>query len=320
MRQKPQPASPIVNTPNKWRRLPPLNALRCFEAAARHMNFTKAAAELSVTPAAVSHQIKTLEDFLGVSLFRRTPQGLFLTDAGQACLPGIRDGFDQLLMAVDQLRTVGETGILTVSVAPSFAAKWLLPRLDRFQTAHPEIDVRVSASMALVDFSSGDVDLAIRYGSGAYPGLEVELLVRDTVYPVCSPALLEGPHGLRSPDQLRHHTLLHDDSPDGDESCPTWPMWIRAAGIEGVDATRGPRFNQSSLVLEAALLGRGVALAKSTLADADVAAGRLVKPFDISFPVRFAYYIVHPRSKATLTKVALFKAWLKDEAARAEAR
>ncbi|MGQ0665233.1 MAG: transcriptional regulator GcvA [Pseudomonadota bacterium] len=297
------------------RRLPPLNSLRSFEAAARHLSFTKAAEELNVTPAAVSHQVKALEDFLGVPLFRRLNRALFLTDAGQACLPGIRDGFDRLLTAIDQLGTVGHGGVLTVSVAPSFAAKWLVPRLDRFQSAHPDIDVRVSASMQLVDFATNDVDLAIRYGAGRYPGLVVDLLLRDTVYPACSPTLLKGEKGFRTPSDMRFQPMLHDDSPDDDMTCPTWPMWLRAAGIEGVDASRGPRFNQSSLVIEAAILGRGVALAKSTLADADVAAGRLVKPFELSFPVDFAYYVVCPEAKAALPKVQVFRDWLKDEAA-----
>lgn len=300
---------------NKWRRLPPLNALRAFEASARHLSFTRAADELAVTPAAVSHQVKALEDLLGVTLFRRTKRALLLTDEAQAVLPGIRDGFERLLSAVEQLGAVGKTGVLTVSLAPSFAVKWLLPRLDRFQAAHPEIDVRVAASMELVDFGVGDVDLAIRYGAGSYSDLVVERLVGDTVYPVCSPALLKGPHALTSPDRLRHHVLLHDDSPDGDETCPTWPMWLKAAGVAGIDAARGPRFNQSSLVLEAAILGRGVALAKSTLADADVAAGRLVRPFDVSVPVNFAYYVVYPDTKAVLPKVRLFHDWLRQEAA-----
>jgi LysR family glycine cleavage system transcriptional activator len=303
-----------MRIPNKWRRLPPLNALRAFEASARHLSFPKAADELAVTPAAVSHQVKALEDLLGVTLFRRTKRALLLTDEAQAVLPGIRDGFERLLAAVEQLGAVGKTGVLTVSLAPSFAVKWLLPRLDRFQAAHPEIDVRVAASMELVDFSVGDVDIAIRDGAGAYHDLIVERLVSDTVYPVCSPDLLKGPHALTSPDRLRHHVLLHDDSPDEDETCPNWQMWLKAAGVAGIDAARGPRFNQSSLVLEAAILGRGVALAKSTLADADVAAGRLVRPFDVSVPVNFAYYVVYPETKAALPKVRLFHDWLRREA------
>ncbi|MCC7272408.1 MAG: transcriptional regulator GcvA [Alphaproteobacteria bacterium] len=298
---------------SRWRRLPPLNALRAFEAAARHASFTKAAGELFVTPAAVSHQVKALEDFLGMVLFRRERHGLQLTDSGNAYLPGVREAFERLIEAMDELAAVGQHGVLTVSVAPSFAAKWLVPRLDGFQALHPDIDVRISASMGLTDFSVGDVDLAIRYGAGSYPGLESELLIRDTVYPVCSPELLSCDQPLTVPEMLRAHNLLHDDSPDGDDTCPTWPMWIKAAGLTGIDAHRGPRFNQASLVLEAAILGRGVALAKSTLADADIESGRLVKPFDLTLPVRFAYYMVHPRAKALLPKVQVFKEWLRTQ-------
>jgi LysR family glycine cleavage system transcriptional activator len=301
------------------KRLPPLNALRSFEAAARHMSFVKAAGELNVTPAAISHQVKVLEDFLGVELFRRVNRSLFLTDAGQACLPGIRESFEGLAAAIARIGAAGRSGVLTVSVAPSFAAKWLLPRLDRFQAANPEIDVRVSASMQLVDFASADVDLAIRYGAGRYAGLQVEKLLGESVFPVCSPKLLEGEHALTHPDALRHHALLHDDSPDEDESCPTWEMWLRAAGVREVDHRRGPRFNQSSMVLEAAVLGRGVALAKSAIAAADLAAGTVVKPFELSFPVGFAYYLVCPESKARLPKVELFRDWLKQEAQATEA-
>lgn len=300
---------------SRWRRLPPLNSLRAFEASARHGSFTRAAGELFVTPAAVSHQVKALEDFLGMMLFRRERNGLQLTDSGRAYLPGVREAFERLVEAMDELAAVGQHGVLTVSVAPSFAAKWLMPRLDSFQAANPEIDVRISASMGLADFSIGDVDLAIRYGAGIYADLESELLIRDTVYPVCSPALLDCENPLTGPEMLRAHTLLHDDSPDGDDTCPTWPMWVKAAGIAGVDAHRGPRFNQASLVVEAAILGRGVALAKSTLADADIASGRLVKPFDLTLPVRFAYYMVHPKAKALLPKVRVFKEWLRTQVA-----
>jgi len=299
----------------RWRRLPPFASLRAFEAAARHGSFTKAAEELFVTPAAVSHQIKALEDFLGRVLFHRGHQGLRLTDAGHAYLPGVREAFERLVSAAGELDATEDDPVLTVSVAPSFAAKWLVPRLDGFQAAHPDIDVRISASMGLADFGAGDVDLAIRYGAGVYAGLESELLIRDTVYPVCSPALLAGDPPLDTPAMLAAHTLLHDDSPDGDDSCPTWAMWVKAAGLAGIDAQRGPRFNQASLVLEAAILGRGVALAKSTLADADIASGRLVKPFDLIQPVRFAYYVVHPPAQGRMDKVRRFKAWLATQVA-----
>lgn len=297
------------------RRLPPLNSLRVFEAAARHLSITKAADELSVTPAAVSHQVKTLEDHLGVPLFHRVNRNLLLTDAGQACLPGIREGFERLTAAIQEIDNLGDGGILSVSVAPSFAAKWLLPRLDSFSLQHPDIDVRVSASMHLMDFERDNVDLAIRYGGGRYPNLAVERLLKEEVFPVCSPRLLEGDQPLSSPDALRRHTLLHDDSPEDDLSCPTWPMWLKAAGIAEVDGARGPRFNQSSLVLEAAVLGRGVAMAKARLATADLEEGRLVKPFKGAMPVDFAYYIVCPEAKLRLRKVSVFRDWLREQAA-----
>jgi LysR family glycine cleavage system transcriptional activator len=298
-----------------FRRLPPLNALRSYEAAARHLSFTKAAGELGVTPAAVSHQVKMLEDHLGVALFQRVNRQLVLTAAGEACLPGIRTAFEGLSAAIDTISVAGRSGVLTVSVAPSFASKWLLPRLERFKAEHPDIDVRVSASMQLVDFASGEIDVAIRYGSGRYPGLNSDRLISEAVIPVCSPKLLEGPNPPRTPADIRFHTLLHDDSPDDDQSCPSWEMWLKAIGIEGIDVARGPRFNQSGLVLEAAVLGQGIALAKSTIAAADLAAGRVVTPFGLTLPLDLAYYIVYPESKTLMPKVGVFIRWLKEEVA-----
>jgi LysR family glycine cleavage system transcriptional activator len=299
------------------RRLPPLNALRAFEAAARHMNFSRAADELSVTPGAVSQQIQNLEDYIGASLFKRTSKGLLLTDAAQTALPALREAFDRLAEAASLLSAAEEGRRLTVSVAPSFAAKWLVPRLGRFEAAHPDVDVWLSAGLELVDFAAGEVDLAIRYGRGVYPGLEVRRLLGETVTPVASPALLaETP--LNGLSDLANHVLLHDGSPDADDSCPDWSMWLAARGVKGVDGARGPRFNQSSLVIEAAVNGRGVALAKQTLAQADLDAGRLVAPFDIATAVDFAYYIVHPKAKGRLAQVKAFVAWLLDEAERHE--
>lgn len=295
------------------RRLPPLNALRAFEAAARHLNFSRAADELSVTPGAVSQQIQNLEDFIGASLFRRTPRGLFLTDSAQTALPALREAFDRLTEAASLLTAAVDGRRVTVSAAPSFAAKWLMPRLGRFEAAHPEVDVWLTAGMELVDFASGEIDIAIRYGAGRYPGLEVIQLMRETVLPVLSPSLLaERP--LSSLDDLKHHTLLHDGSPDADESCPDWAMWLAARGVRKVDGSRGPRFNQSSLVIEGAVNGRGVALAKRALAQADLDAGRLVCPFDITTDVDFAYYVVHPKAKGRLAPVRAFGQWLKMEA------
>lgn len=295
------------------RRLPPLNALRAFEAAARHMNFSRAADELSVTPGAVSQQIQNLEEYIGSPLFKRTPKGLLLTDAAQTALPALREAFDRLAEAASLLTAADDGRRLTVSAAPSFAAKWLVPRLGRFEEAHPQVDVWLSAGFELVDFTSGEVDLAVRYGRGAYPGLEVVRLLGETVSPVASPGLLEQ-NPLETLDDLKNHVLLHDGSPDADDSCPDWAMWLAARGVKGVDGARGPRFNQSSLVIEAAAGGRGVALAKQTLAQEDLDAGRLVQPFDIETAVDFAYYIVYPKAKGRLAQVKAFIAWLIQEA------
>jgi LysR family glycine cleavage system transcriptional activator len=295
------------------RRLPPLNALRAFEAAARHLNFSRAADELSVTPGAVSQQIQNLEDYVGVALFKRTPKGLLLTDPAQIALPALREAFDRLAEAASMLTAAVDGRRLTVTVPPSFASKWLLPRLGAFEALHPDVDVWVSAGMELTDFASGEVDLAIRYGAGRYPGLEVIRLMQETVIPVVSPELLAD-NPLEDLGDLAGAVLLHDGSPDADESCPDWTMWLAARGVRGVDGSRGPRFNQSSLVIEAAVGGRGVALAKRALAQADLEAGRLVSPFQISTAVDFAYYAVYPKAKGRLPQVKAFVSWLVGEA------
>ena len=300
------------------RRLPPLNALRAFEAAARHLNFSRAADELSVTPGAVSQQIQNLEDYVGVALFKRTPKGLLLTDPARIALPALREAFDRLAEAASMLTAAVDGRRLTVSVAPSFAAKWLVPRLGKFEALHPQVDVWISAGMELVDFNSGEIDIAIRYGAGRYPGLEVARLMQETVIPVASPELLDT-QPLNDPADLAGHILLHDGSPDADDSCPDWTMWLAARGVKGVDGTRGPRFNQSSLVIEAAVGGRGVALAKRALAQADLDAGRLVSPFQITTAVDFAYYLVHPKPKGRLPQVKAFMTWLTAEAEAHEA-
>jgi LysR family transcriptional regulator, glycine cleavage system transcriptional activator len=300
------------------RRLPPLNALRAFEAAARHLNFSRAADELSVTPGAVSQQIQNLEDYVGVALFKRTPKGLLLTDPAQIALPSLREAFDRLAEAASMLTAAVDGRRLTVTVPPSFASKWLLPRLGDFETRHPEVDVWVSADNEINDFASGEVDLAIRYGSGRYAGLETVRLLQETVLPVASPSLLEN-QALTQPADLAGHTLLHDGSPDADPSCPDWTMWLAARGVRGVDGARGPRFNQSSLVIEAAVGGRGVALAKRTLAQADLDAGRLIAPLQIATAVDFAYYLVHPKTKGRLPQVKAFIAWIGAQAGAHEA-
>ena len=306
-----------MDRPHERRRLPPLNALRAFEAAARHLNFSRAADELSVTPGAVSQQIQNLEDYVGAPLFKRTPKGLLLTDAAQTALPALREAFDRLAEAASLLTAAVDGRRLTLTAPPSFAAKWLVPRLGDFEQRHPQVDVWLSAGMELVDLGAGEVDVAIRYGGGRYPGLEVSRLLGETVIPVASPDFLaENP--LNSPEDLANHVLLHDGSPDLDESCPDWSMWLAARGLKSVDGMRGPRFNQSSLVIEAAINGRGVALAKRTLAQADIEAGRLVAPFQIATAVDFAYYLVHPKAKGRLPQVKAFIGWIEAEAAAYE--
>lgn len=308
----------MERTQEHRRRLPPLNALRAFEAAARHLNFSRAADELSVTPGAVSQQIQNLEDYVGAALFKRTPKGLLLTDAAQTALPALREAFDRLAEAASLLTAAVDGRRLTLTAAPSFAAKWLVPRLGKFEEAHPQVDVWLSAGMEVVDFATGEVDLAIRYGSGRYPGLEVMRLLSETVIPVASPELLAH-NPLNDPADLANHILLHDGSPDADDSCPDWAMWLAARGIKNVDGNRGPRFNQSSLVIEAAVNGRGVALAKQTLAQADIDAGRLIAPLQIATAVDFAYYVVHPKTKGRLPQVKAFVSWLQEESAAHEA-
>ncbi|MBM3585632.1 MAG: transcriptional regulator GcvA [Alphaproteobacteria bacterium] len=290
------------------RRLPPLNALRAFEAAGRHLSFTKAAAELHVTHAAISHQVRALEEHLGVPLFRRLTRAVKLTEAGRHLLPVLSDSLDAMAVAVRRVGGEGETGNLTVSLTPAFAARWLVPRLGGFQEAHPDIDVRLAPSVALVDFARDDVDLAIRYGRGAWSGVKSELLVTLDTVPVCSPALLDGARPLREPADLRNHVLLHDDVGEN------WRRWLVAVGVEGVDPSRGPKFGDENLMIQAAIQGQGVAVSESAIVAADIAAGRLVKPFDISLPSGAGYYLVYPAVAAGRRAVKTFRDWILAEA------
>jgi len=297
------------------RRLPPLNALRAFEAAARHLSFTKAAEELFVTQAAISHQVKALEETLGVNLFRRFNRRLMLSDAGQIYLPALSEALDQIEIATRRLRAAEETGPLKVTVANSFAAKWLLPRMPTFRERHPQIDVMVSASDKLIDFSRDDFDMGVRFGFGHYPGLRTDLMFEDEVFPVCSPKLLEGDHPLRTPADLRHHTLLHDDIGPFRE-LPDWPFWLKTAGVgndSGIDVERGPMFSHSSLVIQAAVEGQGVALARASLVGLDMEAGRLVRPFGPNLKSKYACYVVAPENTADRPKIKAFREWLFDE-------
>ena len=300
------------------RRLPPLTALRAFEAAARHLSFKDAADELGVTPAAISQQVKLLEEHVGAALFRRLTRALVLTETAQLALPALRTGFDHLADAAEILSSDTRQSVLTVSVAPSFGAKWLVPRLSRFQAAHPDIDVLIDAADRLVDFERDTVDMALRFGPGGYPGLVVERLFADRLFPVCSPALLQGAHPLRLPADLRHHHLIHYQKPQLSDADPAWAMWLRAAGVEGVDGTRGPRFSAHTLALEAAVAGQGVALVESSLVEDDLASGRLVRPFAevAQMETEFSYNIVYPQARAQQPKIRHFRDWVLAEAQR----
>ncbi len=287
------------------RRLPSLNGLRAFEAAARHQSFTRAAEELNVTQTAISHQIKRLEEQLGLRLFIRRNRRLLLTEEAQAYLPALRAAFDQLNEATERLLRRDSQGRLTVSTLNSFATKWLVPRLAGFQEAHPELDLRITTSDALIDFSRDDVDVAIRYGLGTWPGLTAEQLVSEDVFPVCSPKLLGGARPLERPEDLARHTLLHHTSWRDD-----WQMWLTAVGIDTVDASKGLEFDAELTMYQAAMDGLGVALGDAPLVEPDLAAGRLVKPMDIKLPRQAAYYIVAPRETWDHPKIQAFREWL----------
>jgi LysR family glycine cleavage system transcriptional activator len=293
-------------------RLPPLNALRAFEAAARHLSFTRAAEELHVTQAAISHQIKALEDHLGMPLFRRLNRALLLTDEGQTLYPAVRDAFHALAEATARLRASEHAGTLTVSTLPSFAVKWLVPRISRFQDRYADIDLRISANERMVDFARDGIDIAIRFGSGAWSGVRCERLADETVTPFCSPALLRY---LKGPRDLAHVTLLHEEMLPL-PNFPTWATWLAAAGLEPfVDATRGIRFSHTHMMLQATIDGRGVALGQGLLAADDVAAGRLVAPFDVVLPTGYAYYLVYPTAAAERAKIRSFRSWITAEMA-----
>ena len=302
-------------------RLPSLNALRAFEAVARHLNLTRAAEELHVTPAAVSHQVKALEEDLGVPLLRRVRREFFLTDAAQAGLPALREAFDLLGDAVERMRSELPDRLLTISVLPSFAVSWLVPRLSRFKAQHPEIDVRLDTNDRVVDLRREGIDLGIRYGAGDYPGLEVDRLLDEEIFPVCSPSLLEGPQPLKTPEDLRHHSLLHVDWTPFMKETGDWTLWLMAAGLdEVVDVSRGPRFSHTNLALQAAVHSQGVVIGSQALAADDLAAGRLVRPFGMSVQLNFCYFVVTTPATARLPKVAAFKDWLLREAAGQESQ
>ncbi|MFK8078039.1 MAG: transcriptional regulator GcvA [Granulosicoccus sp.] len=304
----------------------PLNALNAFEVAARHESFAKAAEELNVTPAAVSQQIRMLEDLMGVQLFHRLNKGLVLTAAGKSGLSKLQDGFRHVNDAVDQIKSTPDKQVLDVWMAPSFASKWLMPRMRHFVDLHPEIDLRISASAELIDtdvmspslsediLRRHNVDVAIRFGRGHYPGCRVEQLMSVDALPLCSPSLLKDKSKpLRSPAELVHHTLLHDETPY--EGRPTWSNWLHAVGVDSVDGSRGLFFNRVSLALAAAVESQGVVLSLEQLAMDDLNKGRLVIPFDHSVELAQAYYVISLEDSTDAEHVVAFKRWLEAEVA-----
>lgn len=297
-------------------RLPPLTSLRAFVATARHLSFTRAAEELHVTPAAIGQQIRLLEDHLGQPLFQRNRGELLLTSAGQALMPGLTEAFDVVVESVARISHDEEDAPIKVSVAPSFASKWLIPRLDALRDAVPGLEVLVDASTRLADFASEDIDCVIRYGSGAYSGLITERLFSEAVLPVCSPEFARIHALYRGPEGLRNAPILHEEGPERDPSCPDWKGWLRSNGLSGRLVEGGIRLSQSSLVLDAAVAGKGIGLGKFRLAEPDLAAGRLVSPFGAPQPVEFSYYFATTPHKAKLSTVERFHGWLKAEARR----
>jgi LysR family glycine cleavage system transcriptional activator len=290
------------------RRLPPLNALKAFEAAARSESFTRAAEELCVTQGAVSHQVKALETTLDIKLFIRERQRLILTEAGRDYLAVVRDALDRIAVGTERLVQRQTSGILTVSTSPDFAAKWLVHRLDRFAEAHPDIDLRVSATMHHVDFAREDVDLAVRHGDGNWAGLSVVRFGTEQLFPVCSPKLVSGRNRItRAEDLLKFPLLRLDD----------WEMWLRWFEVAGISnpVTHGPVLNRASMLIDAAVDGQGIALARTTLAAWDIINGRLVRPIDVSLAVSKTYWIVCPKATAELPKITTFRAWLLAEIA-----
>jgi LysR family glycine cleavage system transcriptional activator len=289
------------------KKLPPLNALRAFEAGARHLSFTRAAEELHVTQAAVSHQVKALEDHLGYALFKRMTRKLGLTEEGRVLFPVVSEAFLRIAETADDLRSGGDCHTLTISVTPAFGAKWLVYRLPKFWQKHPEIDLKVHHSIQCADLRYDDVDIAVRFGGGKWEGAETEFMLRVDYTPMCSPALLAGPHPLKSPDDLRHHTLLHEDDYDG------WTQWLAVAGASDVNPRRGPVIDDWTVLSQTAIDGGGVALGKPSMLARDLAEGRLVAPFDITMLTDLGYHLVYLPGALDRDKVRVFRDFIMEE-------
>jgi LysR family glycine cleavage system transcriptional activator len=289
------------------RKLPPLNALPCFEAAARLLNFSKAAEELSLTPGAISRAIRNLEDQLQVQLFERGTRSARLTAVGEPYARAVRETLEQLASATAMATARRSDSTLNVSTSDGFAGRWLVPRLYRFHKAQPDIDVRVSTTGKLTNFFGDGIDVAVRYGAGNYPGLTAEFLTDEEVFPVCSPALLKGKHPLRRPEDLKHHTLIRDTYP------VDWAAWFAAAGVKAGNPRRGLTFDSYTFAVDAAVKGEGVALGRTTLVADDLAAGRLVRPFKQALKGVSSFYLVYPPEAIRQRKVRMFREWMMEE-------
>lgn len=298
------------------RRLPPLNALRAFEAAARLGSFKQAAEELNVTPAAISHQVKSLEEALRVELFMRLPRGLVLSEAGRSYLPNLTKGFDRLAQATDALHGGDLAGRLVISALPSFAHCWLVPRLLDFRQRFPQIDLRLDANPEMSNFGRDQVDVGIRYGQGGYPGMRELRFLTEELFPVASPSLLSGPFPIREWDDLRHHTLLDDYTALPAEKWITWGPWLKEQGVVIGEDAKGIRFDNSAMMVEAALVGMGVMIGRSALVAHHLRDGRLVSLFDRRRQADFSYYVVCPEAHAENPRVRVFMDWLEQIAQR----
>lgn len=296
-------------------RLPHLTALRVFESCARLLSFQRAAAELGLSPSAVSHQIRALETYLGVRLFERLTRAIALTEAGEALRPKLEVGFRLIETAVREVRVLSRSAVLVVSAGPAIAAKWLVPKLYRFSELHPAIDVRVSTTNRPVDLERDGVDIALRHGRGVYEGLESIRLFGEAYAPMCAPVLAnqrEPP--LRRPADLMHHRLLHDDAAALPGAASGWREWLDAVGASEVEAERGVHYAQTDHAIQAAIDGTGVLLGRLSIAAFDLAAGRLVRPFELSLPSPFGYYFVTRADRLREQPIRAFLAWLQDEA------
>jgi LysR family glycine cleavage system transcriptional activator len=289
-------------------RLPSLSALRAFEAGARHLSFTRAARELSVTQTAISHQVRQLEEELGVKLFHRRPRELALTPAGSSLYPVLAESFDRIRETVTRIRARPESRHLTVSLTPTFGSRWLAQRLGRFWREHPDVDLRLHHSVQLADLARDDVDLAVRWGRGDWTGLTAERLMPAQATPLCSPVLLSGSNPLLSPADLKHHTLIHQ------KDYQEWSEWLAAAGVDDVDGQRGPVIDDANAIIQSAMLGHGVMIAVPEVLSGEIATGALVAPFETRPDPAFAYYVVYPPGGLQRPEARAFRDFLIAEA------